>query len=155
MKTKLGGMNIPIMVAVLALALGITWAAINLSLERWFNPTPEITAENFISSLAAHRYTGAHNNLTSDLRDEVSLESLQILIAGIEVKKNGIEQAKAEEVQQYGDTAFVSVRIEMKDGSELTVELPLLRENGLWKISALEEMWTLVFTSPRFRALSL
>lgn len=151
MKLIQGGKNIILLVLVLAISLGFTWTAVNGGADRWFNPTPEKIAEEFISSLAAHRYTGARNTLSADLRDKTTSERLQVLVSSIEARTEGIEQVLGEASQQYGDTALATVHLTMRNGSEQRIQIPLIREHGLWKISGLEDLWSLIFIRMPFK----
>ncbi len=146
--------KISILLAVTLLLVGIAWTFANGGFGRWVNPAPEKIAAEFISSLASHHYGGARSVLSSEQRSEMTLERLHILVASIEARSPGIDQANGKTSRTYGMTASAEVVVLMKDGSEVPVELTMIRENGLWKVYSFEDILNLAFSHPSLRLLS-
>lgn len=129
-KIKVKTILAPLALAVLAAAAG----AFAFSGARPVNLTPEGAGAAFISQLAAHRFDGALNSLSSRLRQDITLDRLRYLAASIEAHGPGILRAVGDGSSEFGERASARVIIQMADGQKMTVELLMVRENGAWKV---------------------
>ena len=136
------------LLAVLAvLALGLLIFGVLVAADRadLLIPSPEGAAEQFVSAMAAHRYTGALNQLSQDLQGQVKEKDLQDLVQSIEASSSeGIQDAHEEEAQEQVDTATASVRVKLGNNQEETLDFPLKKENGLWKLTSIDPLRSLV-----------
>ena len=55
-------------------------------------------------------------------------------------REHRIRDARGESAQKEGDRAIAAVRVKLEDKTEETVELPLEKEHGLWRVSSLEPL---------------
>ena len=129
----------------MALTLGVVLLALaGLVAQDWTEfivPPPENTAEQLVSALGAHRYEGAMNQLSQDLQQQVSEEDLHALVSSLEESPaQGIQDAHEQRAQQQGDQATAEVQVKFGNNQQTTVQLPLVKENGLWKVSSLEPL---------------
>lgn len=101
-------------------------------------PPPEGTAEQLIGALAAHRYEGAMNQLSQDIQQQVSEKDLQAIVKSIEESpRKGIQDAHGQDAQTQGAQGTASVEVKFGDNQTQTIDLPLVKENGLWKVASL------------------
>lgn len=106
-------------------------------------PTPDKTAEDFVGALAAHRYTGAAGELSQDLQKQVSKKDLQQIVQAIETSHQGIEDAHGQGSQEQGQEATAQVQVKLWDKQESRLDFPLLKENGVWKVSSVAPLQAL------------
>lgn len=103
-------------------------------------PPPEGAAEQLVGALGAHRYTGAMNQLSQALQ-QTREEDLRALVKAIEESpQQGIQDAHGQEAQEQGDQATAQVKVKFGNNQERVVELPLVRENFVWKVSSLDPL---------------
>jgi hypothetical protein len=107
----------------------------------WAIPSPETTAEGFVSALGAHRYTGALGALSQELREHVSGDDLRSLVQAIESSpRSGIQDAHEQGSQESGENASAQVQVKYGDNSQENIEFPLVNENGVWKINSIDPL---------------
>lgn len=135
------------MVLLLAVVLLALAGMVAQDWSEFIVPPPENTAEQFVSALGAHRYEGAMNQLSQDLRQQVSEEDLRALVRNLELSPaRGIQDAHEQGAQRLGgaaqqsDQATAEVQVKLGNNQQTTVQLPLIKENGLWKVSSLEPL---------------
>jgi hypothetical protein len=146
--------RILILLVVMAVITGTVVVAANGNFLHLINPAPEQIAAKFVTALAAHQFGGARSVLSTEQRSEMTLERLRILVASIEARSPGIEQAAGKDSRTYGRTASAFIVVQMKDGSEVPVELTMIRENGIWKVYSFEDILNLAFSHPPLLLLS-
>lgn len=126
-----------VVLLVLAVMVSQDWT-------KFIVPPPENTAEQLVSALGAHRYEGAMNQLSQELRQQVKEEDLQALVKNIEQSPaQGIQDAHGQGAQEQGEQATAEVQVKLGTNEEVPVELPLKKENGLWKVSSLDPLRSL------------
>jgi hypothetical protein len=130
--------------AVLSLGLLVYGALVAADRADLLIPSPESAAEQFVSAMAAHRYSGALNQLSQDLLEQVKEEDLRDLMESIEASSSaGIQDAHEEEAQEQGETAQASVRVKLGNNQEQTLDFPLQKENGLWALTSIDPLRSL------------
>ena len=126
---------------------GVLLALAGLVSQDWTEfivPPPENSAEQLVNALGAHRYEGAMNQLSQDLQQQVKEEDLQALVKTIEQSPaQGIQDAHGQGAQEQGDQATAEVQVKLGTNEEVPVELPLTKENGVWKVSSLDPLRSL------------
>jgi len=105
-------------------------------------PPPEKTAEQLVSALGAHRFAGARNQLSQDLRSQVEDADFTALVQGLEQSHQGILDVHELDSQANGRNATARVKIKWGDLQEDTLQFPLVKENGLWKVASLGPLRT-------------
>ena len=129
---------------ILLLANAILLALAGMVARDWTKvivPPPENTAEQLVSALGAHRYEGAMNQLSQDLQQQVKEEDLQNLVKIIEQSPaEGIQDAHGQDAQEQGDQATAEVQVKLGSNQETTLQFPLVKENGTWKVSSLDPL---------------
>jgi hypothetical protein len=133
-----------VVVAILAAVMLAIYAAVALDNASLIVPPPETTAEQLISALGAHRYEGAMNQLSQELKQQVKEDDLHALVESIESSRQGIQDAHEQGAHEQGQSATASIIIKLGDGQEQTVDLPLQKENGLWKVTSIEALRSLI-----------
>ena len=120
-------------VVLLALA-----GLVSQGVEQVIVPPPENAAEQLVAALGARRYTGAMNQLSQDLQQQVREEDLRALVESIEQSgAQGIQDASGQSAQKQGSQATAQMQVKLGNNEEKTVELPLQKENGVWKVSSI------------------
>ena len=103
-------------------------------------PPPENEAESLVLALKSRRFTAVKGELTSSLKEVVQDDQLKALFDAVRAAHGGISDAYGERAQKDGDRATASVKVKLEDQTEETMELPLEKENGLWRVSSLEPL---------------
>lgn len=120
---------------VAALLLGI-WVLTSAGLTEVITPPPDSPAVGLMTALLAHREEGALNTLSSAAQQATSRKELHQLAQGL----GGLLDAQAETAAVDGERAVVTLRLEYVDGSSQTVDLPLARENSIWRVDSLDPL---------------
>lgn len=124
--------------AVVLLAL---WGLVAQDVTQLIVPSPETTAEQLIGALGAHRYEGAMNQLSQDLQQQVTVEDLQSLVKRIEASQaRGIQDSLGQSANEHDQQTTAIVQVTLGSNQQVNVELPLIKENGLWKVSSLDPL---------------
>ncbi len=123
--------------AALALALLAVWGLVATGNTQFIVPGPEQVGQTFFSSLKAHNFGAAREQLSENLQQAVSAEDLRELTERLEQTADGINQANGEQAIEQGETATAEVKLQLANGTERTVAVPLAREHGLWVITSL------------------
>ncbi|MHB1132786.1 MAG: nuclear transport factor 2 family protein [Chloroflexota bacterium] len=113
---------------------------INTDASRFVVPQPDNVAEQFLRALGAGRYQAAHAALSEETQDQVSAERLREIAAALKRDSGGIKGAYAEDAEQSGERATTEARIVLENHTEQSLQFPLRREHGLWKIASVEAL---------------
>lgn len=130
--------------AALALALLVLAALTAQGVTAIIVPPPDEVGQQFFTSLKAHNFDAAQQDLSEALRQQVTPGDLRDLARRLEAATHGIVQASGEDPQTQGDTATAQVRLTFQDGRERTVDVAFTREQGLWQISSLAPLQALI-----------
>ena len=103
-------------------------------------PPPETEAESLVRALKARRFNAVKGELTESLKQEVQEDQLKQLFEAVRAAHRGISDAHGEEAQTEGTRASATVRVRLEDKTEETIELPLAKEHGLWRVTSLEPL---------------
>jgi hypothetical protein len=103
-------------------------------------PAPETEAESLVRALKARRFTAVKGELTESLKEAVQDDQLESLFESVKSAHNGISDAHGESAQKASDRARATVKVKLEDKTEETIELPLEKEHGLWRVSSLEPL---------------
>jgi len=123
--------------------IGLVWGALQLGLGDLINPPPEQVAEQLVRGVASHRFEGAGQALSESLQQEDTGATLRTLAMHIEMAAGGIEDANGVSSTETGDTAEAQVVVTLKNGAEVMLSFPLVKENEEWKVASVEPMWQL------------
>lgn len=108
------------------------------------SPGPEQAAENFVSALGAHRYTGAMGQLSQELRQQVSEDDLKGIVQALEgSSRKGIQDAHGVDSQQQGNAATARVQVKFGSSQEQELEFSLLMKNGVWRLASIDPVRSL------------
>lgn len=133
-----------IIAALLAASLLVIAGLVSADAASLIIPPPEGVAEQVVTALGAHRYEGAMNQLSDDLQQQVGEEDLQAFVEAVEESpREGIQDAHGQDAQESGNQATASVEVKFGNNETQTIDLPLAKENGLWKVTSLEPLRTL------------
>lgn len=110
-------------------------------------PSPENTAESLVVALSARRYSGAFQALSQDLQEQVGMQDLQKINRAVQSSHGGILDARGQESQEQGTFASATVQVKLGDLRETSLDLPLVKENGEWKVSSIEPLQELASDS--------
>lgn len=136
-------------------AVMLTGALVAGGYGKLFVPSPKNTGVNFVRSLAAHRYEGALQQISSRSATRVTREELQTLVLSFEASHQRIDKVEGISEEISGDTASVEVEVTFEDGTTRTMVIPLQQENGLWKVSSIEPFWNLIHRYPGGKIVTL
>jgi hypothetical protein len=132
-----GGQVILVIAGVLSLALLAIWGLLESGAGEWSVPSPEGTANSFVSAMSAHRYHGAAKQLSSQLSYKISELYLKEITSQIEDAYGGIQDSLSLDSDLQGHQARARVQVTLGDGSEEVLEFPMVRENWVWKVDGL------------------
>lgn len=129
--------------ALFGLALLATWGVVSAGLEDVLVPTPKTTAEEFLRAMKAHRYSGAHEFLSAQLSEEISEENLRELGGSLEIRHGGFAEAYGKSEEEQAESATATAIVQFDGGTELEIELPMVREEGIWRIASIQPLLNL------------
>lgn len=138
MNTWLASKNLVAQAALTAVVLLLIWGLLGLGVDQWLVPDPGTVGEELVQSFGAHRFAGVIGRLQTDLRDQTGEEELRALVQQVEQAHKGIESVKAEQEQQDSETASVTLAVQFEDQTQQRINLPLARENFLWRVTSLD-----------------
>ena len=128
----IGGLFSAAMLALwLLVSIDVTFAVI---------PPPETEAESLVRALKARRFNAVRGELAEALREEVDDAQLNDLFQRIRDAHKGISDAHGDEAQYEGERATAKVKVKLEDKTEETLEIPLQKEHGLWRVSSLDAL---------------
>jgi hypothetical protein len=103
-------------------------------------PPPEAAVEEFAKKLVGKRYRPAYSHLSEELARSVPADSLRLLTEALERSLGSIEKVQGEPVHRSGEAAEASAKLTTTRGDTASLRFPLLREQGVWKISRLDPL---------------
>jgi hypothetical protein len=131
---------ISILVIVVVLLAGIS-AAMQAGRAGWIVPAPDTAADGFIEALAAHRYEGALEALSQEQQQDLDWKELQSMVQKIEDSHlRGIEESQTIGFEEQGSTAVAELEVKFKNLDEERLLIPLIREQGEWKVDSIEPL---------------
>lgn len=116
--------------------------------------TPQAAAEQFVSDLAAHQYHVAVGSLSRNLSHEVSVKDLESLAMVIDAHQMGIRSATSSDLQTIDGQLAVRVTVEFNSGVKRFLDLPVLNENGVWKVASIDPLWRVSLNYPKVHVLN-
>jgi len=135
--------------------IGLVWGALQLGLGDLINPSPEQVAEQLVRGVGAHRFEGAMQTLSEPLQESVNPALLRTLAVSIELASGGIEDVNGVSAEETGDTAEAQVLVSLSNRTEVTLSIPLTKENGEWKVASVEPLWQLAQATQTIRLMDL
>jgi len=102
-------------------------------------PPPESAAEGFVRALETGRYGRALPYLSAAAEARVGREGVEAAAGRLRARAGEVLDVRGETLSIDGDRASARALVETRDG-ELVVELPMVRENGVWAIHGLGEL---------------
>jgi hypothetical protein len=96
---------------------------------------PEATVEDFLRKLATERYVRAHADLSDDLAEQVSPDSLRSLLRALESRVGEIVDVRGERVWMTDGTARAAAVLETERGRNVEVDFPLAWSSGEWAVA--------------------
>jgi hypothetical protein len=121
-------------------ALAIIAAMLSVGIEVVVTPPAEQSATQFVKALEAHRYPAARLELSESAQEKVTVDDLRALVKTIEEQHGGIGKAQSGDEQQDADSATVTIRLDLDDGQTMRVELPLRREQHIWRVESIDPL---------------
>jgi hypothetical protein len=106
--------------------------------------TPSGATEEFIHRLVSHNFDRAGEQLSSQVSQKVSPADLRLLFRHFEGHYQGIYKIRVDILTQKGDNAIASLRFKLDSGNYQSIQIPLHKENGVWKIASIQPLWKLV-----------
>jgi hypothetical protein len=125
---------------ITALALATLLLLGSAGLASLFVPGPADAAAELLRALAAHREPAAHRELSEAMRAQVPPERLQALASALAARLGPIDQVDAAVVDERDDRATVRATLRAGAGEEHQVDLPLVKEEGLWHVASVEPL---------------
>lgn len=123
-------------VLVLGSALALFTTAVARGDRGWFVPPPESTSETFVRHLAARRYDRALAEVSRDAHQRTDVAQLRAQARALEDSVGGINNAAGEPGTIDGERATASVLVQGRRHVQRTVEIRLVREQGLWRVDS-------------------
>jgi len=155
MKFWLGFKSVVWISGLIGFLLLAIWILISQNYTEIITPSAQTTGETFLRALAAHRFEGALNELSSGLEGEVTTYDLKVLMEHIERAHHTIDRVSAVSHSETGELGSARVEVRFSNGVRRTLDLPMRRENGIWKISSLKPVWDFIFIYRLGREVSL
>jgi hypothetical protein len=98
---------------------------------------PESVVEDFVRKLAAERYVRAHNDLSDDVAEQVTPDSLRALLHMLEGRVGKIIDVHGERLWMTDGVARATAILTTHGDREVSVEFPLTWSSGEWSIADL------------------
>jgi hypothetical protein len=119
-----------------ALALVVTAASLfGLRDRSVLASPPEATVEDFLRKLATGRYVRAHADLSDDLAEQVTPDSLRSLLSALEARVGDILDVRGERIWMTDSGARAAAVLETNRQREVEVEFPLTWSSGEWAVA--------------------
>lgn len=128
--------TILLLLAVVGAGLTLCGLAIVSGDRRTMVPPPDAVAESFARELTERRYELATRYLSSGLRGASGSGSLRAWFEPTRQRLGEPGQVAAEPGWMHGDRAVARAVIEAERGTA-TLELPMVRQAGLWVVDSL------------------
>lgn len=138
MRDLLALRGVGIIVALFVAVLVVIWTLVSLGFTTFLVPPPEMTAEQFLRALKAHRYEAARDQLSEEIQQQVTADDLRALVRTIEERHGGLNNVDGQGARIADDRAVATVVVTLGDGTAETLEFPLTKEQGLWKVASVE-----------------
>lgn len=122
------------MVVTLALLAGVV---LGLGDSSVMVPPPESVAEGFARELETGRFARALPYLSTELEARVGEEELRAASEQLRARAGEVLDVKGEPVSQHGGSATARVTLKTRNNGEISFDLHLTREKGLWTIADL------------------
>ena len=123
-----------------AAALLALWLLVSNDVTFAVVPPPETEAESLMRALKARRFSAVKSELVESLREQVDDSRLDGLFRRIEEARKGISDAHGDKAREDGDRATAMVKVKLDDKTEETLEFPLQKEHGLWRVSSIDAL---------------
>ena len=126
---------------VVALGLGVTAASVfGAGDARILTPPPENAAEAFFDLFAVQRHKQALAHVDASYRETVSPDSLVSLHRRIARRLGEFKVSETKRLWINRDRAAASVTLKSRTRPSETIEVPLIRKNGVWRVSDLRPL---------------
>jgi hypothetical protein len=96
---------------------------------------PEATVEDFVRKLETGRYVRAHADLSDDVAQQVSPDSLQSLLRALESRVGKIRDVHGERLWMTDGTARAAAVLETDRGRKVEIAFPLTWTSGEWSVA--------------------
>lgn len=133
--------------ALLALCLGVLLVLdvlVSRDATAFVIPPPDSVGEELVRALHARRFSAAHRELAEGPRVQLREADLRGLVDALEAAGRGLEDAHGQGFDRQGEQAIAHMAVKTKDGQERPIDLPLVKEQGEWKVASLEPLRALV-----------
>jgi hypothetical protein len=125
-------------ILVVVLALGVTAGALfGLRDRSVLTSPPESAVEDFMRKLVTERYVRAHGDLSHELADQVTPDSLRALLRALETRIGPIADVRGERLWMTDVSARASAILETEWRWKVEVEFPLSWTSGEWTVADL------------------
>jgi hypothetical protein len=128
--------TVAVLAASLLLVAGVVFGGYDRST---FVPAPEAAAESFARAIAARRFDLAMNHLAAARARAETPQTLASHFDGLFGSTGKINKVDAEPQWMQQNRAAARATIQ-GDSGEVSFDVGLVRENGLWKVDQLPEM---------------
>jgi hypothetical protein len=120
----------------IALALGVTAGGLfGLRDRSVLASPPEATVEDFVRKLATARYVRAHADLSDDVAEQVTPDSLGMLLRALEDRVGAIVEVRGERLWMTRGSARAAALVKTDRRHEVAVEFPLTWSSGEWAVA--------------------
>ena len=127
--------------ALFVSAMVTLWLLVSNDVTFAIVPSPETEAESLVRALKARRLNAVKSELSESLRWEIDDRQLKALVESIRSSHKGISEAHGSETrQQEPDKATATVEVKLGDQTEETIEFPLVKEHGLWRVASIDPL---------------
>lgn len=133
--------------AIVGLCLGalvVLELLVSQGATRFVVPSPDATGEEMLRAMHARRFQAAHRELAVAARAQVGEAGLRMLADQLEAGGRGILDAHGQGSAEQGERATAQLLVKTSDGQERPLELPLVKEQGEWKVASLEPLQAMV-----------
>jgi hypothetical protein len=127
-------------VAACGAALAIIATMLSAGIEAVLTPPAEQSATQFVKALEAHRYPAARLELSESAQQQVTVDDLRALVKSIEQQHGGIGKVQSGDMRQAAESATVTMQLDLDDGQTKRIELPLRREQHIWRVESIEPL---------------
>jgi hypothetical protein len=132
-----------VLALLLAACLAIIAGLVRVDSVAQITPGPEDVAAGFVGALGAHRYTGAREQLSDELRGQYSLTDLRDRMEELEARGVQIVDAQGQPPDVQGDRATAPVEVTLPGGEKIELTFPLRKDKGLWSLESMEPLFSL------------
>lgn len=130
--------------AIVAAVVGATLLSLQILVWRGVTqvivPPPDTTTEQFLRAIQARRFSGATTVMSEGLTQQIREGELKILTDDLERSGRALTSAHGAGFDRQDDRASARATVRTRDGQERTLEFPLVREKGEWKIASVDPL---------------